>query len=121
VDLGFLDYVAGRGSGRLFPDLKLGSDGTYSQPWSKFWYNLGNKWGFRTPLQVFHSFRHNFVDALHDANVTDAISMQLCGHTDDAAHWSYGKGPSMARLKEEIEKVTYSGLDLGHATGFGWK
>jgi len=121
LDLGFLAYVASRGSGRLFPDLKLGSDGTYSQPWSKFWYNLGNKWEFRTPLQVFHSFRHNFVDALHDANVTDAIAMQLCGHAEDAAHWGYGKGASMSRLKEEIEKVKYSGLDLGHATGFGWK
>jgi len=120
LDLGFLDYVAGRGSGRLFPDLKLGSDGTYSQPWSKFWYNLGNKWGFRTPLQVFHSFRHNFVDALHDANVTDAIAMQLCGHAEDAAHWGYGKGASMSRLKEEIEKVEYNGLDLSHLKKGAW-
>ena len=30
--LGFLDYVASRSKGRIFPDLKLGSDGTYSQP-----------------------------------------------------------------------------------------
>lgn len=108
LSLGFLDYVTSRGSGRIFPDLKLGSDGTYSQPWSKFWYNLGNAWGFRTPLHVFHSFRHNFVDALHDANVTDAIAMQLCGHADDAAHWGYGKGASLGRLKEEIEKVQYA-------------
>lgn len=121
LNLGFLDYVADRPGGRLFPDLKLGSDGTYSQPWSKFWSNYGKTWKFRTPLHVFHSFRHNFVDALHDANVTDAIAMQLCGHSDDAAHWGYGKGASIARLKEEIEKVRYTGLDLGHLTGFGWK
>ncbi|WP_434290981.1 site-specific integrase [Celeribacter sp. SCSIO 80788] len=121
LNLGFLDYVADRPGGRLFPDLKLGSDGTYSQPWSKFWSNYGKTWKFRTPLHVFHSFRHNFVDALHDANVTDAIAMQLCGHSDDAAHWGYGKGASIARLKEEIEKVRYTGLDLSHATGFGWK
>lgn len=107
LNLGFLDFVKDRPGGRLFPDSKLGSDGTYSQPWSKLWYNLGNKWKFRTPLHVFHSFRHNFVDALHDANVTDAIAMQLCGHSDDAAHWGYGKGSSIARLKEEIEKVGY--------------
>lgn len=107
LKLGFLDYVADRPNGRLFPDLKLGSDGTYSQPWSKFWSNYGKTWKFRTPLHVFHSFRHNFVDALHDANVTDAIAMQLCGHSDDAAHWGYGKGASIARLKEEIEKVGY--------------
>ena len=121
LNLGFLDYVADRPGGRLFPDLKLGSDGTYSQPWSKFWSNYGKTWKFRTPLHVFHSFRHNFVDALHDANVTDAIAMQLCGHSDDAAHWGYGKGSSIARLKEEIEKVRYTGLDLSHATGLGWK
>lgn len=107
LNLGFVDFVEDRPGGRLFPDLKLGSDGTYSQPWSKFWYNLGNKWKFRTPLHVFHSFRQNFVDALHDANVTDAIAMQLCGHSDDASHWGYGKGSSIARLKEEIEKVGY--------------
>ncbi|MBO9464131.1 site-specific integrase [Tropicibacter sp. R15_0] len=107
LNLGFLDYVADRPGGRLFPDLKLGSDGTYSQPWSKFWSNYGKTWKFRTPLHVFHSFRHNFVDALHDANVTDAIAMQLCGHSDDAAHWGYGKRASIARLKEEIEKVCY--------------
>lgn len=120
LNLGFLDYVADRGSGRLFPDLKLGTDGTYSQPWSKFWGNLGKKWEFGTSLHVFHSFRHNFVDALHDANVTDAIAMQLCGHADDAAHWSYGKGASMSRLKEEIEKVEYNGLDLSHLKKGAW-
>jgi len=107
LNLGFLDYVADCGSGRLFPDLKLGTDGTYSQPWSKFWGNLGKKWDFGIKLYVFHSFRHNFVDALHDGNVTTAISMELCGHDDDAAHWGYGKGASMSRLKEEIEKVSY--------------
>ncbi|NOR31734.1 MAG: tyrosine-type recombinase/integrase [Sulfitobacter sp.] len=119
--LGFLDYVATRKTGRLFAELKVGSDGTYSQPWSKFWYNLGNKWKFRTKLHVFHSFRHNFVDALHEANVTDAIAMQLCGHTNDDAHWGYGKGASIARLKEEIEKVHYPGLNVSHATGVSWK
>ncbi|EBA13082.1 putative integrase/resolvase recombinase protein [Roseobacter sp. CCS2] len=121
LDLGFLEFVALRKSGRLFNELPRGSDGTYSQPWSKFWYNLGNRWNFRTTLHVFHSFRHNFVDALHEANVTDAVAMQLCGHTNDDAHWGYGKGASIARLKEEIEKVEYAGLNLGHATGPGWK
>jgi integrase len=121
LKLGFLDYVASRKMGRLFPELKIGSDGNYSQPWSKFWYNLGNKWKFRSKLHVFHSFRHNFVDALHEANVTDAIAMQLCGHTNDDAHWGYGKGASISRLSEEIEKIEYPGLDLGHVTGSGWK
>lgn len=121
LELGFLEYVAARKTGRLFAELKMGSDGTYSQPWSKFWYNLGNKWKFRSKLHVFHSFRHNFVDALHEANVTDAIAMQLCGHTSDDAHWGYGKGASISRLKEEIEKIAYPGLGLDHATGPGWK
>ncbi len=57
---------------------------------------------------MFHTLPPQFrVDALHDANVTDAIAMQLCGHADDAAHWGYGKGASLGRLKEEIEKVQY--------------
>lgn len=121
LELGFLEYAATRKTGRLFAELKMGSDGTYSQPWSKFWCNLGNKWKFRSKLHVFHSFRHNFVDALHEANVTDAIAMQICGHTSDDAHWGYGKGASISRLKDEIEKIEYPGLHLGHATGPGWK
>lgn len=107
IDLGFLDFVKRAGDGRLFPEQRLGSDGTYSQTWSKFWGNYGSKWDFRSKLHVFHSFRHNFVDALHEANVTDAIAMQLCGHADDAAHWGYGKGVSISRLKDEIEKISY--------------
>lgn len=107
LKLSFLNFVKGAGKGRLFPDIRIGSDGTYSQTWSKFWGNYGAKWKFRSKLRVFHSFRHNFVDALHEANVTDAVAMQLCGHSDDAAHWSYGKGVSISRLKEEIEKISY--------------
>lgn len=107
LNLGFLDFVSACDDGRLFPDLHMGSDGTYSQPWSKFWYNLGKKWDFRTPLHVFHSFRHNFIDALHEANITDAITFQISGHVGDGAHWSYGKGVSIGRLKEEIDKASF--------------
>ncbi|QUJ78094.1 hypothetical protein KDD17_10285 [Sulfitobacter albidus] len=46
--------------------------------------------------------------------------LQLCGHADDAAHWGYGKGASMARLKQEIEKVEYKGLDLSHLKNGAW-
>lgn len=121
LDLGFLSYVSSCENGRLFSDLQLGGDGTYSQPWSKFWSNLGKKWLFSSPLHVFHSFRHNFIDALHEANVTDSIAMQLCGHTEDGAHWGYGKGSSMTRLKLEVEKVRYAGLQLTHLKENGWK
>ena len=78
------------------------------------------KAAFYTPQTVFHSFRHNFVDACRDAKVPENIAMQIVGHKDQKTHGGYGSGASLLVLHEEIERVRYAGIDLGHLCGKGW-
>ena len=120
VDTGFLDYVAAQPIGRIFARASQGSDGTYTQYYSKQWRMTAQKAGFYTPQTVFHSFRHNFVDACRNAKVPENIAMQLVGHKDQKTHGGYGAGASLAVLHEEIERVRYAGLDLSHLNGKGW-
>ena len=120
LDIGFLDYVAAQPKGRIFARAKQGSDGTYTQYYSKQWRMTAQKAGFYTPQTVFHSFRHNFVDACRNAKVPENIAMQLVGHKDQKTHGGYGSGASLTVLHEEIERVRYVGLDLSHLNGEGW-
>ncbi len=50
----------------------------------------------------------------------DNIAMQMVGHKDPKTHGGYGSGASLAVLKEEIERVSYAGLDLSHLSSAGW-
>jgi integrase len=112
--------VATQPKGRIFATAKLGSDGTYTQYYSKQWRMTAQKSGFYTPLTVFHSFRHNFVDACRNAKVPENLAMQIVGHKEAKTHSLYGNGASLPVLHEEIERVRYAGLDLGHLNGKGW-
>lgn len=65
IELGLLDYVQGLEAGQLFPCVQLGSDGTYSQTFSKRFAVLRDRLGLKPDpdemiLRDFHSFRHNF-------------------------------------------------------------
>ncbi|WP_170116163.1 site-specific integrase [Sulfitobacter mediterraneus] len=120
LDFGFNEYVNLHSKGRIFAATKLGSDGTYSQYYSKQWRVIAQKGGFYTPQTVFHSFRHCFVDACRNAKMPENIAMQLVGHKDQKTHGGYGDGASLAILKEEIEGVSYAGLDLGHLGNNDW-
>ncbi|MGR3481948.1 tyrosine-type recombinase/integrase [Salipiger marinus] len=120
LGVGFLGYVAAQPKGRIFAAAKLGSDETYTQYYSKQWRMIAQKAGFYTPQTVFHSFRHNFVDACRDAKVPESIAMQIVGHKNTKTHGGYGSGASLKVLKEEIERVSYSGLDLGHLSSNNW-
>jgi integrase len=120
LDTGFLEYVKAQPKGRIFAKAKKGSDGTYTQYFSKQWRVIAQKAGVYTPQTVFHSFRHNFVDACRNAKIPENIAMQLVGHKDMKTHGLYGAGAELEVLKDEIERVSYKGLDLGHLNGEGW-
>jgi integrase len=112
VDLGLLDVVAkAKPKGRLFPDIEPGADGYYSHNFSKWWGRYSRHVGFKAEKTAFHSFRHSFIDGLRNAKVTEAAGRAIVGHADDSVHASYGSGPSLAVLKEEIDKVTFA-IDL---------
>lgn len=116
LEIGFGEYVTSlrtKGTKRLFPDLKPGADGYYSANFSKWWGRYGKAIGFHTQKTVFHSFRHNFKDALYAADVSETAARQLMGHKDNSPHGGYGTGLPLQNLKEAIDRIDYK-IDLGH-------
>jgi integrase len=116
LEIGFGEYVASlraKGTKRLFPDLEPGADGYYSHNFSKWWGRYGKAIGFHTPKTVFHSFRHNFHDALYAADESETAARQLMGHKDNSPHGGYGTGLPLQNLKEAIDRIDYK-IDLGH-------
>jgi hypothetical protein len=60
-----------------------------------------------------HSLRHDFRDVLREADVPEEVSDYLMGHAHGGAGASYGKRPSLKRLKAATAKVSYPGVVLG--------
>jgi integrase len=127
VELGFLDFVAARGKAHgektwLFPQLAPGTTGAAS--FSKWFGRYIGTHGVTDAGKVFHSFRHNFIDAMRMAGVSAEINTALVGHSDGSVHGKYGAKDAATRfrhlLHEAVERVAYPGLDLSrlkNATG----
>jgi integrase len=109
---GFLDLVkTGSPSGRVFPEIKKGADGYASHNFSKWWGRYAAHVGFKIDRTAFHSFRHNFSDALRAANSPEYVNKALMGHIDNSVHGGYGSGAPLYGLKEAVDKVKYP-IDL---------
>jgi integrase len=105
-------------SGRLFPDLRPGATGSLSNPFSKWAQRFLDKalGEDRVTNTVFHSFRHNFRDALRDGHVSDDDARQLGGWKElrTTADSSYGHGHTLKRYQEWLEQADFGDLDLSH-------
>jgi integrase len=106
IKLGFLDVVqrAEKG-GRIFSEIQFGSDGTPSKNFTKFWGRYARKIGFHAKDNVFHSLRHGMVDMTRDGKLHIEASNVIVGHTQPGVRSLYGKGMSLAALKEETDKL----------------
>ncbi|MBB5092596.1 integrase [Pseudochrobactrum saccharolyticum] len=116
ISLGLLTYAAAREKAnrqRLFDDIKPSKTGYYSANFSKWWGRYSRKITVHTDKTAFHSFRHNFTDALREAEVADDVSRQLTGHADKPgdSHARYGTKASLKRLREGIIKISYGSID----------
>lgn len=117
--LGLLDYVEDvRKSGKknLFPELKKGSYGYMSDRIAD-WFSDGflPKVVKKDGRISFHSFRHNFRDALREAEVPDFALKELGGWTQSkGVSDNYGSGYKPEQLMQYVEKVAYPELDLSH-------
>lgn len=120
--IGFLMFVAEKrkaGERRLFPEIKPDSTGYLSGTFSKFFNDkrrfLG-KLGMAGTGVSFHSFRHNYRDALREAEISLERVRALGGWKRDSEgeEARYGSGLKAATLYQEIAKVRYPGLDLTH-------
>jgi integrase len=61
-----------------------------------------------------HSFRHNFEDALREAQLPDRTALALARRTEAGSSSVYGGGLSTALKAEALAKVAYPDLDLLH-------
>ncbi|WP_157961391.1 site-specific integrase [Microvirga flavescens] len=97
--------------GRLFPDIKPGSDGYYSHNFSKWFGRYTADIDIKSQRTTFHSFRHTFKDALVRAKVPGNIARSLMGHASESVHDQYGSAFAVDVLNEELQRVAYK-IDL---------
>ncbi|WP_340643601.1 site-specific integrase [Roseococcus suduntuyensis] len=118
--IGFLHLVSRQrlaGEVRLFPDLRAGKLGNYSDPFSKWFARFLDKVGVKAPGAVFHSFRHGFRDRMTEAGIPDSVADLLGGWTAPGRKSEggrYGEGGSVRFLAEHVARITYPGLNLDH-------
>lgn len=118
VRMGLLKYVEEKNidkQERLFDEVPIGSDGYISSTFSKRFNTFLSSTDAKTSTTAFHSFRHNFRDALREAGIAEEKAEVLGGWSRGGkASRSYGKGHSADALYADVCKVRYEGLDLGH-------
>jgi integrase len=111
IKLGFLDHIEMSRSinpeGRVFPDIQPGADGYFSHNFSKYFGRYARQIGIKTAKTSFHSFRHNFKDALVKANVEDSRIKVLLGHADNSVTSGYGSKIPVETLFGDISKIGY--------------
>ena len=117
AELGFLDFVRRQGDAgqdRLFPSLKPDRRGYYSDAFQKWFSRHLEKIRAEAPMTTFYSTRHNFRDALREANVGRDAVLALGGWSAGGTEEVYGGGLRPRTLAREIAKVSYPDLDLSH-------
>lgn len=117
VRIGFLQYVEAQRKAKhklLFPELPKSVRGYYSDLFSKWFGRFLKSAGAKKPLTSFHSFRHNFRDALREAHVDPSVAKVLGGWEDGGTDASYGVGYKASTLAAALEKIAYPDLDLRH-------
>ena len=123
--LGFLDYVekVRREHGEkawLFPLVAPDKSGG-AAAWTKWFGRYIRSLGIKDAAKVFHSLRHNFIDALRAGGVDEEMREALAGHGwwRTSTNRGYGAKDMVRRftaktLVAAVERVAYPGLDLSH-------
>ena len=117
--IGLSGYVSERviaGDAKLFPELRLSSVGYRSTSLSRWFSRFLVTARAVKPKTCFHSFRHNFRDALRSARVDREVALHLGGWAlgtgREGMADNYGAGPTLEALNDAVSRLTYSGLDL---------
>lgn len=121
IRLGFLDHVELRRreeSLRLFPDMRKGSRGNYSNLFSKQFSRLLDEVGITTPKTAFHSLRHNFEDFCRASRISSDVIQILQGRAQAGERDRYGYGEAfMKAMNEAVQSIEFAGIDLSHLHG----
>lgn len=110
--IGFVEYVHQQRE-RVFPQLKTDGHRSQTGNFSKWWGRYARKTiGIEDGRKVFHSFRHAFKDACRNSGIHQEIHDTFTGHSGGNVGSTYGTGPSLTRLAEEMARLQYGGLKL---------
>jgi integrase len=120
MELGFMRYLKlfeKKPQSKLFPDIPVGTTGYRSDQFSKWFVRFLKSIDADADRTSFHSFRHNFRDALRTADVRHEIAMLLGGWSDrsrsDASQAFYGRGYSMDTVLKELAKIKFTCIGNG--------
>ncbi len=110
MNFGFTDYVESmhsQGHDRVFHQIEP-YNGDYSHRYSKWFSRYLERYNIKTDKTSFHSFRHNFRDALK-GKVSETLLRALLGHEKGDAHNSYGSSHyELSDLKAALDNLDYS-------------
>lgn len=102
----FLVFTEGK-KGRLFPDIRPGSNGNIADLITKRW----NYWRKRTGLNgqglCFHSLRHSFKDRCREAGIPEEVHDALTGHAGGGVGRRYGGRPPLKVLADALAKLSF--------------
>lgn len=112
---GLVNRLRTDGEERLFPELTIDSDGTYSHEASKSFGRFKRRSGITSKRKVFHSFRHTISDHLKQKLIDGRVVDELTGHALQGESFRrYGKSFVVKTLYQEaVLKLDY-GIDLSH-------
>ncbi|MFD0894384.1 site-specific integrase [Luteolibacter ambystomatis] len=120
LEIGFKTFWKQRGrdqrNPRLFHDLTLGKNGNYSDAFQKHFHRfLSDCFREKMPKATLHSFRHMWKDAATEAGIPEEVARRLGGWVGDrSAAAGYGRGPSVQKLFEAVQRIEFPGLKIDH-------
>lgn len=116
VRCGFLAYVEqtkAAGHSWLFPRLSSAPDRKRTASFSQWFGRYRKGLGITDEREVFHSFRHGFMEAGRAAGIAREVRYQFTGHGTRDEGDGYGGWP-LPTLAEAMARIRYDGLDLSH-------
>lgn len=119
VRLGFLEWAEGRRKAAkqdetLFPGEKPYAHGKWGRGLSDWFGRRVKALGLQGVKLTFHSLRHDFKDAMREAEIDPQMQDYLAGHAGPGGVGAAygGRTPSLARRKDAVGRVGYRGLAL---------
>ncbi|AWK85344.1 site-specific integrase [Azospirillum thermophilum] len=102
----FLAFVEGK-KGRLFPDIRPGTNGDITDLISKRFNYWRKRVGLTGQGLCFHSLRHSFKDRCREAGIAEEVHDALTGHAGGGVGRRYGGRPPLKVLAEAVAKLQF--------------
>lgn len=113
ISLGFIDYAQSVTGARLFPLLKMDSDGREGGLFGKWFGKQIRKLGILDRRMVFHSFRHLLKHTMRECGISEEVSDAITGHTSGSVGRRYGATLyPLAPLVDAMQRYRVHGLTL---------